>query len=117
MEKANRAPDLVAILPVKREWKCHRCGGTGDFLVMEKPGPACLGCVGLGDLEFVPSGDALLTQRVREKSARPAVVVRFSRNRGRYERQGLLAEPDALRQVRRDLAPNAPVRTHRTKPA
>jgi len=114
VEKANRVPDLVAILPVKREWQCHRCGGTGDFLVMENPGPACLGCVGLGDLEFLPAGDALLTRRVKAKSARSAVVVRFSKNRGRYERQGLLVEPDAVRQVRRDFEANAPIRAPRT---
>jgi hypothetical protein len=82
-EKANRAPDLLAILPLKTEWKCHRCAGTGDFLVMERPGPACLACVGLGDLEFLPAGDALLTRRVKARSPRHAVVVRFSKRRGR----------------------------------
>lgn len=103
VEKANRAPDLVVIQPLNREWKCHRCGGTGGFLVMENPGPACLRCVGLDDLEFLPAGDALLTRRVKAKSARNAVVVRFARNRGRYERQGLLVERKALQQVQRDL--------------
>ena len=103
VEKANRAPDLVVIQPLNREWKCHRCGGTGGLLVMENPGPACLRCVGLGDLEFLPAGDALLTRRVKAKSARSAVVVRFSKNRGRYERQGLVVEPKALQQVERDL--------------
>lgn len=103
VEKANRAPDLVVIQPLNREWKCHRCGGTGGLLVMENPGPACLRCVGLDDLEFLPAGDALLTRRVKAKSARHAVVVRFARNRGRYERQGLLVEPKALKQVQREL--------------
>ena len=28
--------------------------GTGDLLMMEDPGPACLRCVGLDDLEFLP---------------------------------------------------------------
>ncbi|WP_428666652.1 hypothetical protein [Reyranella sp.] len=116
VEKANRAPDLVAIQPVNREWKCHRCGGTGGILVMEKPGPACLHCVGLGDLEFLPAGDALLTRRVKAKSARHAVVVRFSKNRGRYERQGLLVEPKVLQQVQRDLEANASSRVPRATP-
>lgn len=107
VEKANRAPDLVVIQPVNREWKCHRCGGTGAFLVMENPGPACLSCVGLGDLEFLPAGDALLTRRVKAKSAKHAVVVRFSKRRGRYERQGLLVEPKALRQVQQDFESTA----------
>jgi hypothetical protein len=102
-EKASRAPELVAIIPLNQEWTCHRCGGSGDFLVMEKPGPACLRCVGLDDLEVLPAGDALLTRRTKAKSARHAVIVRFSRTRRRYERQGLLVEPRALAEAQREL--------------
>jgi hypothetical protein len=116
VEKANRAPDLVAIQPLNREWKCHRCGGTGGLLIMENPGPACLRCAGLGDLEFLPAGDALLTRRVKAKSARYAVVVRFSKNRGRYERQGLLVEPEALQQVQHDLEATAAARVPSATP-
>jgi hypothetical protein len=103
VEKASRAPDLVVVQPLKSEWTCHRCAGTGDLLMMENPGPACLRCVGLDDLEFLPAGDALLSRRVKAKSTRCAVVVRFSRSRRRYERQGLLVEPLALADVQRDL--------------
>jgi hypothetical protein len=102
-EKASRAPDLVVVQPLNSEWTCHRCGSTGDLLMMENPGPACLGCVGLGNLEFLPAGDALLSRRVKAKSTRCAVVVRFSRSRRRYERQGLLVEPLALADVQREL--------------
>jgi hypothetical protein len=103
-EKASRAPELVVILPLNDEWKCHRCGGTGDLLIIEAPGPACLRCAGLDDLEFLPAGDALLTRRAKAKSARHAVVVKFSRSRRRYERQGLLVEPKALAKAQRELA-------------
>jgi len=99
-EKASRAPELVVVQPLNREWTCHRCGGTGDLLMMETPGPACLRCVGLDDLEFLPAGDAQLTRRVKANSVRYAVVVRFSRTRRRYERQGLLVEPQALADAR-----------------
>jgi hypothetical protein len=34
-EKVNRPPDLVVIQPRNTDWKCHRCGRTGDLLVME----------------------------------------------------------------------------------
>ena len=95
-EKTSRAPELVVIQPLNAEWTCHRCGGTGNLLMMETQGPACLRCVGLDDLVFLPAGDAKLTRRVKAASARHAVVVRFSRTRGRYERQGLLVEPQAL---------------------
>jgi len=95
-EKVSRAPELVVIQPLKTEWTCHRCGGAGDLLMMESAGPACLRCVGLDDLVFLPAGDAKLTRRAKANSARYAVVVRFSKARGRYERQGLLVEPQAL---------------------
>ena len=74
--------------------------------MMEDPGPACLRCVGLDDLEYLPAGDALLTRRAKAESARYAVVVRFSRARGRYERQGLLVEPRALADAQRCIDPD-----------
>jgi hypothetical protein len=100
VEKASRPPELVVMKPLNTDWTCHRCGGGGDgaMLIMENPGPACLPCVGLGDLVFLPAGDAGLTRRAKAKSSKSAVVVRFSRSRGRYERQGLLVEPLALAQ-------------------
>ncbi|MGY8711231.1 hypothetical protein RAD16_36340 [Bradyrhizobium sp. 18BD] len=102
-ERASRAPELVVIQPLNDAWKCHRCAGAGDFLIMEGPGPACLRCAGLDDLEFLPAGDALLTRRVKANSTRHAVVVRFRRSRRRYERQGLLVEPRALSEAQREL--------------
>jgi hypothetical protein len=103
VEKAARPPDLVVVMPLKDEWTCHRCGGSGGWLVMENPGPACLRCVGLDDLDFLAARDALLTRRARAKSPRQAVVVRFSRTRKRYERQGLLLESQALADARHEL--------------
>jgi hypothetical protein len=103
IEQASRAPELVVVEPLKSDWACHRCGGSGDFLMMEDSGPVCLRCMGLDDLEFLPAGDALLSRRVKAKNTRFAIVVRFSRSRRRYERQGLLVEPQALSDVQREL--------------
>jgi hypothetical protein len=102
-EKASRAPELVVVQPLKPDWKCHRCGDSGNLLIMENAGPACLRCVGLDDLEFLSAGDAQLTRRAKAKSARHAVVVRFSKSRRRYERQGLLVEAPALTAAQREL--------------
>jgi hypothetical protein len=99
-KRASHDPELVVVQPLNADWICHRCGGTGGLLMMETPGPACLRCVGLDDLAYLPAGDALLTRRAKAKSNRYAVVVRFSRTRRRYERQGLLVEPQALADVR-----------------
>jgi hypothetical protein len=102
-EKTSRTPELVIIQPLNDEWTCHRCGGTGNLLIMENPGPACLRCLGLDDLEFLPAGDALLTRRVKAKAVRYAVVVRFNRRLRRYERQGVLVDPQALSQAQREI--------------
>ena len=97
-ERPGRSADLVAVLPVK-DWTCAECGGTGDFLVMEDVGSLCLTCADMDHLVFVPAGDAALTRRARQASSLSAVVVRWSRARKRYERQGILAEEPALRQA------------------
>ena len=97
-EKQGRAPDLVVISALK-EWICTECAGTGDLLFMEADGPLCLVCADLDQLVFLPAGDAALTRRAKKASGLGAVVVRFSRSRGRYERQGVLVEEEALAQA------------------
>jgi hypothetical protein len=86
-ERQSRPPDLVVISPI-RDWTCAECGGGGGLLMMEEAGPLCLDCVDMGHLVFLPSGDAALTRRAKRASRLSAVVVRFSRARRRYERQG-----------------------------
>jgi hypothetical protein len=74
---------------------------------LEASEPLCLACARLGDLEFVPAGDAALTRRASKYSTRTAVVVRFSRSRKRYERQGILAETPALERAEQECAEDA----------
>lgn len=94
-EQASRPPDLVVVSPLK-DWTCATCGGTGDLLLMEDDAPLCLACAGLDHLAYLPAGDAALTRRAKKASRLTAVVVRFSRSRKRYERQGILVEEPAL---------------------
>lgn len=95
-ERAAKAPDLVVISPI-REWQCGRCGGTGDLLFMENGAPLCLACADMDHLVFLPAGDAALSRRAKAASHVWAAVVRFSRARKRYEREGLLVEEAALK--------------------
>ncbi|MGH2688790.1 MAG: hypothetical protein ACRDKW_08290 [Actinomycetota bacterium] len=106
-ERQGRPPDLVVVWPLK-EWTCTACTGTGDLLLMRDENPVCLPCAGLGHLVYLAAGDAALTRRAHRASGLSAVVVRFSRSRKRYERQGLLVEPQALRRAEELVAP-APV--------
>ncbi len=64
--------------------------------MLEDGTPRCLDCADLGHLVFLPRGDTALTRRSREESALSAVVVRFNRRKGRYERQGVLVEEAGL---------------------
>jgi hypothetical protein len=92
----NRPPDLVVVDPHK-EWTCAGCSTTGDgLLLMQDDKPHCLSCARLDHLVFLPAGDAKRTRRAHQASTLTAVVVRFSRTRRRYERQGLLVEPQAM---------------------
>jgi hypothetical protein len=95
VHETRGASDLVVISPLK-DWTCTTCSGTGDLLIMQDVGPVCLRCAGLNHLVFLPAGDAGLTRRAHRTSELSAVVVRFSRSRHRYERQGLLVESAAL---------------------
>lgn len=110
--QASEPPDLVVIAPLN-DWTCTRCGGTGDLLFMEEPGPLCLPCADLDHLVFLPAGDAALTRRARRSSALSAVVVRFSRSRRRYERQGVLVEEPALEDAERRCLADADARARR----
>jgi hypothetical protein len=93
--QAERPGGMVVIQPV-RDFTCAECGDTGDLLQMHDAGPLCMACFDLDHLVFLPSGDAALTRRATKASSLSAVVVRWSRNRKRYERQGVLVEEHAL---------------------
>lgn len=101
-ERAGAAPDLVVIAAL-HPWTCRECAATdGDRLIMDGDGPLCMRCARLDHLVFLPAGDAGLTRRARRDSGPAAVLVRFSRTRNRYERQGLLVEPAAPAAARKD---------------
>jgi hypothetical protein len=98
-ERQSRPPDLVVIDPHNDDWVCTECSGRGGLLLMEGAGPVCMDCADLGHLVFLGRGDAALTRRAKAASSLSAVVVRFSRARKRYERQGILVEEPALAQA------------------
>jgi hypothetical protein len=56
---------------------------------------------------YLPADDAALTRPEARHSQRRAVVVRFSRTRKRYERQGLLVEEGALRKAEEECTSDA----------
>jgi hypothetical protein len=97
-EAQSRPPELVVVSAIG-DWLCTLCSGSGELLLMEGDGPLCMDCADLGHLVFLPRGDSALTRRAKKHSGLSAVVVRFSRARKRYERQGILVEQKALEQA------------------
>jgi hypothetical protein len=110
--RAAGPPDLLVINPV-RDWTCAQCRGTGDLLIMDEPGPLCLACAELDHLVYLPAGDAALTRRAKKASGLSAVVVRWSRSRRRYERQGVLVEEPALEQAEQQCLADEDARMRR----
>jgi hypothetical protein len=104
------SPAQPVVFEILRDSACSECGAEleeGSFLLMEAQQPLCLPCARLEDLEYLPAGDAALTRRASCYSERTAVVVRFSRSRGRYERQGVLVEKPALEKAEQECLEDA----------
>jgi hypothetical protein len=112
VKRQSKAPDLVVVIPLK-EWSCTTCGATGDFLIMEDPGPVCMTCADMDHLAFLPAGDAALSRRAKKESVLSAVVVRFNRNRKRYERRGILVEEAALERAEEQCLADEDMRERR----
>ncbi|MGV9276309.1 DUF2293 domain-containing protein [Streptomyces griseosporeus] len=104
---------LVVVQPLRRK-HCAACRrGPLRFLLLEEGVPHCLDCVDLGHLVFLPRGDTALTRRSREESGLSAVVVRFNRRKGRYERQGVLVEEAGLARAEQRCLADAEARRRR----
>lgn len=111
-DKSSSSDDIV-VFWILRDSVCAECGeelGKGRFLRMEGKRPLCLACADLDHLVFLARGDAALTRRAGKYSTLRAVVVRFSRARKRYERQGVLVEEAALARAEQECLSDADLR-------
>ena len=111
-------PDLKVFIS-HRASKCDDCGeelgGQAWITLDENKRALCLVCADLDELVFLPTGDAALTRRARKYSLLSAVVLKFSKARGRYERQGLLVEENALVQAEAECLADAEARERRAQ--
>jgi hypothetical protein len=106
----------IVVFSVVRPSQCTECGAElwkGSLLRLEGDKVLCTGCADLDHLEFLPAGDAALTRRASKYSTLRVVVVRWSRARKRYERQGMLVEPEALHRAEEESLADAEVRARR----
>ena len=107
----------IKVFITSRESTCDECGevlGSCAWITLSRDkGALCLTCADLDHLSYLPSGDAALTRRAKSKSPLSAVVLKWSRSRKRYERQGLLVEEKALEQAEAECLADADLRQAR----
>lgn len=95
---------------------CDECGeklGHHAWITLSEGKAYCLSCADMDHLLFLPSGDAALTRRASKYSTLSAVVLKWSRSRKRYERQGLLVEEAALQRAEQECLADEDVRARR----
>jgi hypothetical protein len=116
MKPMPQTADLKVFI-TSRDSTCDECGeelGRQAWITLAgEKGALCLACADLEHLVFLPAGDAALTRRARKHSTLSAVVLKWSRARKRYERQGLLVESKALEQAEEECLADSEVRARR----
>ena len=109
----------LKVFITNRDSTCDECGehlGHHAWITLvEDKGALCLSCADLDHLVFLPSGDAALTRRAGKYSTLSAVVLKWSRARKHYERQGLLVEESALQRAEQECLDDADVRARRSE--
>ena len=117
---ADEKPKDLLVIVSSRPWKCAECLSDhdgGEFLTMDDAGPVCMPCADLAHLEFLARGDTALTRRTRKHSGLSGVVVKWSSSRKRYERQGIIAESDAIERAEHECLADADARERRRQRA
>src|SRR6059036_1253586 len=114
---AKQQKEEIKVFISHRESVCDECheelGKKAWITLVRDKGALCLACADLDHLVFLPSGDAALTRRAKKHSTLSAVVLKWSRARKRYERQGLLVEEQALEKAEEECLADSDVRERR----
>ena len=109
--------DELKVFISNRDSVCAECKenlGTKAWIFLAKDkGALCLSCADLDHLEFLPPGNRALTIRSKKYSNLYAVVLKWSRVRKRYERQGILVEKEAIEKAEDECLKDADLRERR----
>jgi len=115
--KLQSEGEEIKVFISNRESRCDECGeelGSKAWITLSRDkGALCLSCADLDHLLFLPSGNVALTKRARKHSTISAVVLKWSRARKRYERQGLLVEVQALEKAEEECLADEDIRERR----
>lgn len=109
----SKTKEIVVFSVRGRDSECADCKGDlsrGGLLVKEGEKGLCMSCADLDHLVFLPAGDAALTLRAGKYTGAKIVLVRFSRPRRRYERQGIFVTEEALERAEQECLGDAGAR-------
>jgi len=98
-------PDTPVVFDIVRPSVCSVCGdelGSGCMIMVRGDNAICAECGEFDHLRYLPGGNRRVTLRATKHSRAVLVVVRWSRSRKRYERQGILAEKEAIEQAQEE---------------
>ena len=114
-KRERKQKNELKVFISSRESRCDECDenlGHGAWILLQgdDKGAACPSCADLDHLVFLPSGDVALTRRSRKYSKLAAIVLKWSRARKRYERQGLLVENAAIELAEHECKADADTR-------
>jgi hypothetical protein len=112
----GRGDDLKVFIS-HRDSVCDEChaelGHHAWIMLAGERGALCLSCADLDHLAYLAAGNVALTRRARKHSRLSAVVLKFSRARKRYERQGVLVEEQAMAQAEQECLADEEIRERR----
>jgi hypothetical protein len=116
MDTKRREEPLTVFISL-RDSDCDECernlGKRAFIHLVEGKRALCLDCADLGHLFYLPRGDAALTRRARRHSNLNAIVLKWSRSRKRYERQGVLVDEAALQTAEEECLADSEARARR----
>lgn len=105
----DTAAKLVAY-SLSKSSRCYRCDKKlekGNIVQLvhatEDKEVLCAQCAGIDNLEVLPKGNAKLTRLASKYSKTKYSLLQWSELWKTYERQGVLLEPEAIKQARAEL--------------
>lgn len=117
MDKKPSKQDDLKVFITASKFTCGECkedfGKRAWITLTEDKKALCLSCADMEHLYFLPSGNAALTRRARKYSGLSAIVLKWSKARKRYERQGILVEEQAVNQAETECLADKDAREQR----
>ncbi len=99
-DREPRDPPCFIVITDRKCVQCEAEIPRGNFLYMDKDRPLCMTCAKFDHLDYLRAGNRKLTLRATKYSEQTVVVVKFSKARKRYERQGILVTREAYERAK-----------------